>query len=217
MSKTNKKITTTSNMSNNGSLHLEHTADTICFGSLSENDKQQLRKIGILPSCVPDGIYSIDCNSLNRARHGIGMRNVNGGVEFISFEEMKTPTTIHQRGITVICSEEGGWDCCLFVNFIDYLAYLSLLKEEALELPRRCDSIILNHPCNLSHFLAESEDYDIVHLLLPNTPAGKVLARTVMDRSASTVDWSVGYVHYQSLRSVAFCKHLKSQKSLCKL
>lgn len=197
------------------SLHLEHTAETICFESPTAEDKKMLRDIGILPSSLPEEVYSIDCCSLNRVRHGIGMRNVHGGVEFVSLLEMKSPTTLHRKGITLQPLKKGhATGCCLFSNFIDYLAYLTLLKEDKIPLPKNCDCIILNHHFNLSHFLTESEDYEKVNLFLPNSPAGKVLSKTIMDRNTAVVDWSGCYVHFQSLRSYVYYKSLKGDKSI---
>lgn len=141
---------------NGKALHLEHAAEEICFESLTVKDQEKLQEFGINPSSIPEEVYSIDCSSLNRVWHGIGMRNVHGGVEFISLTEMKRPTTIHRKGITLQPSKKGSVaSCCLFSNFMDYLAYLSLSKDGKIALPKECDCIILNHHFNLSHFLVE--------------------------------------------------------------
>lgn len=196
-------------------LHLEHAAEEICFESLTVKDQEKLQEFGINPSSIPEEVYSIDCSSLNRVWHGIGMRNVHGGVEFISLTEMKRPTTIHRKGITLQLSKKGSVaSCCLFSNFMDYLAYLSLSKDGKIALPKECDCIILNHHFNLSHFLVESEEYEEVNLFLPNSSAGKVLTRTIMDRNPAAVDWSGSYIHFQSLRSYAYYKFIKNKESL---
>lgn len=196
-------------------LHLEHAAEEICFESLTVKDQEKLQEFGINPSSIPEEVYSIDCSSLNRVWHGIGMRNVHGGVEFISLTEMKRPTTIHRKGITLQPSKKDSVaSCCLFSNFMDYLAYLSLSKDGKIALPKECDCIILNHHFNLSHFLVESEEYEEVNLFLPNSSAGKVLTRTIMDRNPAAVDWSGSYIHFQSLRSYAYYKFIKNKESL---
>lgn len=200
---------------NGKALHLEHAAEEICFESLTVKDQEKLQEFGINPSSIPEEVYSIDCSSLNRVWHGIGMRNVHGGVEFISLTEMKRPTTIHRKGITLQPSKKGSVaSCCLFCNFMDYLAYLSLSKDGKIALPKECDCIILNHHFNLSHFLVESEEYEEVNLFLPNSSAGKVLTRTIMDRNPAAVDWSGSYIHFQSLRSYAYYKFIKNKESL---
>lgn len=200
---------------NGKALHLEHAAEEICFESLTVKDQEKLQEFGINPSSIPEEVYSIDCSSLNRVWHGIGMRNVHGGVEFISLTEMKRPTTIHRKGITLQPSKKGSVaSSCLFSNFMDYLAYLSLSKDGKIALPKECDCIILNHHFNLSHFLVESEEYEEVNLFLPNSSAGKVLTRTIMDRNPAAVDWSGSYIHFQSLRSYAYYKFIKNKESL---
>lgn len=101
---------------NGKALHLEHAAEEICFESLTVKDQEKLQEFGINPSSIPEEVYSIDCSSLNRVWHGIGMRNVHGGVEFISLTEMKRPTTIHRKGITLQPSKKGSVaSCCLLV------------------------------------------------------------------------------------------------------
>lgn len=200
---------------NGKALHLEHAAEEICFEFLTVKDQEKLQEFGINPSSIPEEVYSIDCSSLNRVWHGIGMRNVHGGVEFISLTEMKRPTTIHRKGITLQPSKKGSVaSCCLFSNFMDYLAYLSLSKDGKIALPKECDCIILNHHFNLSHFLVESEEYEEVNLFLPNSSAGKVLTRTIMDRNPAAVDWSGSYIHFQSLRSYTYYKFIKNKESL---
>ena len=200
---------------NGKALHLEHAAEEICFESLTVKDQEKLQEFGINPSSIPEEVYSIDCSSLNRVWHGIGMRNVHGGVEFISLTEMKRPTTIHRKGITLQLSKKGSVaSCCLFSNFMDYLAYLSLSKDGKIALPKECDCIILNHHFNLSHFLVESGENEEVNLFLPNSSAGKVLTRTIMDRNPAAVDWSGSYIHFQSLRSYAYYKFIKNKESL---
>lgn len=215
MSKTNKYLTIMNKQKNGKVLHLEHAAEEICFESLTVKDQEKLQEFGINPSSIPEEVYSIDCSSLNRVWHGIGMRNVHGGVEFISLTEMKRPTTIHRKGITLQPSKKDSVaSCCLFSNFMDYLAYLSLSKDGKIALPKECDCIILNHHFNLSHFLVESEEYEEVNLFLPNSSAGKVLTRTIMDRNPAAVDWSGSYIHFQSLRSYAYYKFIKNKESL---
>lgn len=215
MSETNKYLTIMNKQKNGKALHLEHAAEEICFESLTVKDQEKLQEFGINPSSIPEEVYSIDCSSLNRVWHGIGMRNVHGGVEFISLTEMKRPTTIHRKGITLQLSKKGSVaSCCLFSNFMDYLAYLSLSKDGKIALPKECDCIILNHYFNLSHFLVESEEYEEVNLFLPNSSAGKVLTRTIMDRNPAAVDWSGSYIHFQSLRSYAYYKFIKNKESL---
>ena len=215
MSETNKYLTIMNKQKNGKALHLEHAAEEICFESLTVKDQEKLQEFGINPSSIPEEVYSIDCSSLNRVWHGIGMRNVHGGVEFISLTEMKRPTTIHRKGITLQPSKKGSVaSCCLFSIFMDYLAYLSLSKDGKIALPKECDCIILNHHFNLSHFLVESEEYEEVNLFLPNSSAGKVLTRTIMDRNPAAVDWSGSYIHFQSLRSYAYYKFIKNKESL---
>lgn len=213
MSKTNKNFTILAKRKERNTLHLECATSPICFGMLSERDKKYLAKKGIDPTSVPDDVYSIDLCCLNKALHGIGIRNIRGGVEFIILEKMKRTATVHKKGITVFrTSTAATKSCCLFANLMDYLAYHTLLAEGKVDLPKGCDCILLNHTHNLPHFLVESEDYEKVNLLLPNTPAGYVLAKTIMDRSVDVVDYSERYEYFRGLSEYVYFNNLKSKK-----
>lgn len=189
------------NKTTNNKLHLEYVANCICFGPLTSEDKEALASKGLSITAIPVQVYSIELNYFNRLCHGIGMRNDRGGIEFINFESMNHPITIHSKGITVVRSGRlKSHGCCIFANFLDFLAYCTMSAQKSTELPRNQDCIICNHPRNCMYFIMESEFYGEINLFLPKSNAGKILAKTIMSRNSITKDWSSIYGQYKSLR-----------------
>ena len=124
---------------------LQYSSEYICFSAISESDKEKLLEEGYLASFFPSCVYAIDCKIFNHPHHGIGIRNINGGVEFLNFNNMKNPITLHKRGISIIQSNnESKNRCNLFLTITDYLAYKALVKLPVIFYDDNCDNIILN-------------------------------------------------------------------------
>lgn len=77
---------------------LQYSSEYICFSAISESDKEKLLEEGYLASFFPSCVYAIDCKIFNHPHHGIGIRNINGGVEFLNFNNMKDPISLHKEG-----------------------------------------------------------------------------------------------------------------------
>ncbi len=173
---------------------LQYSSEYICFSAISESDKEKLLEEGYLASFFPSCVYAIDCKIFNHPHHGIGIRNINGGVEFLNFNNMKDPISLHKRGISIIPSNnESKNRCILFLTITDYLAYKALVNLPVIFYDDNCDCIILNNHKNLGYFLVESEDYNIIDMFLPNTETGKTLTKTILDRNAAARDWAYTY------------------------
>ena len=169
--------------------------------------------IASIAECVPIGAMefdklvafakeAIDCKIFNHPHHGIGIRNINGGVEFLNFNNMKDPISLHKRGISIIPSNnESKNRCILFLTITDYLAYKALVNLPVIFYDDNCDCFILNNHKNLGYFLVESEDYNIIDMFLPNTETGKTLTKTILDRNAAARDWAYTYKDYTSLQT----------------
>lgn len=172
------------------SLHLDHVADCICFSPLTREDKEYLTGKGIDISHLPFSIYSIELSRLGQVLHGIGIRNESGGVEFYDYKRMKRPATVHKNGISIIKSGyKKSQECCAFANFLDYMSYMTRVRHKE----KKMDCIILNHSFNCLYFIMECEFYRKIHLFLPNTPAGKILSQTIIDRNPTARNWSSLY------------------------
>ena len=189
------------NMKRKNVFH-QYSSECIWLSGISELDRKELLEEGYMASYFPDCIYTIDCKIFNHPHHGIGMRNINGGVEFLDFENMSNPITLHEKGISVITSANENKDRCnLFLSIADYLAFCALVSLPVIFYDGNSDSIILNNFENLSYFLVESEDYTEINLFMPNTESGKTLTKTILDRNVTARDWSYTYTDYSSLQT----------------
>ena len=201
-------------MKKTSNLMLKHARKFECFSSLSEEDKKMLASVGISTSALPDCVYSIDCSGLNRIRHGVGLRNVNGGVEFINFYDMDDAVTIRAPGISIVpaANRTISENCCVFYSVVDYMAYATLLQRGTEWLPQNCDSIILGSCKNIIALVVESEDYFKIYTFFPNTEIGGILRMTFAHRNPdNVVNCEHMYEQYKSL--MAYNRHLSTNKN----
>lgn len=185
-------------------LPLKYVKNYEYYGSLSNEDKDMLSSACIISDTLSDTVYSIDCVCFNKKRHGVGILNVNGGVEFINFNNMDTSTTLRAYGISVVPNNVGqqSKSCCLFQTIVDYMAYKTLLHYNINGMPKGCDSIILNQCSNIVALVVESEDYDTIYTFFQNTELGVILARTLSSRNPMNVEnREYLYQHHESLMS----------------
>ena len=87
---------------------------------------------------VPSILQSVEFGSLGKLYQGFGIQNDMGGVEFFHPDYTKNPVTLRACGITTVLNPKvkDTQVCCLFYDFMDYLAYCSLqgsaeLREDA--------------------------------------------------------------------------------------
>lgn len=73
--------------------------------------------------------------------------------------------------------------CCLFADVLDYLAYICLSgKTRKDDIPRNCDSIVLNDPRNFLKMLISCDIYDHIYCFFPDTVTGKTMEKTILRR-----------------------------------
>ena len=202
-------------MNNLENMLLRYTRKFNYFRELSGDDKEMLSSVGIDASALSERIYSIECLCFNKVRHGIGTVNINGGIEFINLRNMKCPVTLRRYGITVIPAfrKRQSVNCCLFYSIVDYMAFMTLQQCCSVELPKDCDSIILNSPNNIISMIVESEDYNKSYAFFHNDNIGNTLVKTLEHRNPGNVV-NCGHI-YKSFKSLMdFHRHLlrKSKK-----
>lgn len=199
------------NKSNN--LPLKYVRYYDCYSRLTDADREMLSSVHIQSDTLSDIVYSIDCMYFNRIRHGVGIRNVNGGVEFINFDYMESPRTLRTSGISVVPynNSKHSRNCCLFYSLVDYMAYKTLKTYPDITLPDGCDCLILSQCRNIIALVVESEDYDKIYTFFPNTELGGILARTFSHRNPLCVEnreWQ--YTKYENM--MEYLKHIVEQK-----
>lgn len=162
--------------------------------SLDSKGKGLLNEEGIFVQQFPSVLKTFEVTALKEIYCGIGIRNKKGGVEFYSSSLSCTPITVKRAGVTYIPREDGrrSDNCCLFSDFMDYLAFLSLRDRHPLSLPD-CDCLIMSAISNFMQMLHDCKKYDRVYCFFPNTVYGKTLFLTVsgsVKRVAAIKDYS---------------------------
>ena len=162
---------------------------------------------------IPSILQSVEFGSLGKLYQGFGIQNDMGGVEFFHPDYTKNPVTLRACSITTVQNPKvkDTQVCCLFYDFMDYLAYCSLQGSAELRLPYQGTCIIMSHVKNFMHMVVDSDDYDEVYVFFPNTVVGETIALTLKQRNQKKVkNFSIFYKGYRNLCSFVKDKHISS-------
>lgn len=177
--------------------------------NLKKSDKQMLKAMGL--HRLPAHLTGVEFSYIGKFYQGIGMKNDLGGVEFFHHEH--APETVTLRAAAPITchhpKNKHSHTCCLFYDFMDYLAYCSLKGNSHFHLPQNATCIIMSHVGNFMHMVVDSDDYDEVFLYFPNTLVGKTISMTLKQRNQHRVkNCDILYKGYRSLREfvMELCK-----------
>lgn len=77
--------------------------------------------------------------------------------------------------------------CCLFVNFLDYLFYQTLLQTTDDLCIEDCDCLIMNNVYNFATLLLDSDYYERVYCVFPHNTFGKTMEMTLRSRRGECV------------------------------
>ena len=195
MRKSTTNIPTLQNRLENASVYREQFLD--------QRGLAYLYSQGITSTHFPRCLKYVEVTSLNVIYKGVGIRNVNGGMEFYCSELCSFPFTVSKRGITIVPFVEGHISriCCLFADLLDYLSYLTLIERHGHPRPDG-DCIIMGGPSNFMDLLPKISSYHCVYCYLPLTVVGRTMYLTIKQRRKDmTLDYSFLYQGAVSLHS----------------
>ena len=167
-----------------------YTAGNLRLVSLTDEDRKQLSQQHSTEKwALSPNIYFVEYSSFSRTYRGYGIKNVNGGIEFINPHYMSNPITLENFGYVFVSYKQGeiSKNCCLFFDFTDYLAFLSIQKKSFLSLPAQCDCFILSHVSNFISMVASTDDYNNIYMFFPNNDTGNTIAQTIKQRNIKHV------------------------------
>ena len=96
--------------------------------------------------------------------------------------------------------DDSNKHCCLFWEFTDYLAYLSIQKKHFLNLPKDCDCFIMSDVRNFIPMVVDTDDYENIYMFFPNNDTGYTIAKTIQNRNSKHVhDCSLLYAANETL------------------
>lgn len=123
--------------------------------------------------------------------------------------------TIDSPGLNVFQHRKGVMSakCCLFANFLDFIAFRILSGMKVCELPKDCDCIVLNHVRNFGDMCLASDQYDQVYCFFPTDISGQTMETTVLSgRDSGGHSYRNLYTDYPSLHD--YVTKLKDKKDV---
>lgn len=171
---------------------------------LDDESKSYFSDYGINSSVVKYPLQKVIVNTTLGDHSGIGCLNEKGGVEFFAKRISADTMTVGNYGLIVFkaSTKKKMRECYLLSNILDYLSLRTLQFEGyiAAKYPGFADYIVLNDSKNVLPFICESDSYDIIHCMLPNTDAGLILSQTLKVRNPNhIIDDSELYSEFKSL------------------
>lgn len=131
-----------------------------------------------------------ECREIHYTCHGknyfaIGFPNIAGGYE------MRSPYykgCIAPKEISMVTTAKSSLACCLFEGFMDFLSYLTLVKQEKLLPPcNQPDLIVLNSVSNLAKALSRLKAYKEIYCFLDNDDAGRRAVKLLQEMNTAAV------------------------------
>ena len=107
--------------------------------------------------------------------------------EFSAMLKVLPTVSIERSGLLFFPRYEGvrSRQVCLFGNFLDYLAYRTLVSSDGSD-PHGlvlCDAIVMNSPVNFVDMLLDSDLYEGITCFFPATVSGLTMEATVLSRN----------------------------------
>ena len=203
----NNKIDKT--MDNQKISSFGYTTKDIRLVGLNKADKQMLKDMGF--SRLPSSLSRVEFLCVNKCYQGIGMKNDIGGYEVFNPEYAQCPFSLKTTATITLrpYKPKGLQVCCLFYDFLDYLAFWELKGMNHFHLPQSATCIIMSHVSNFMHMVVDSDDFDEVYLFFPNTDLGKTISKTLQHRNhRKTKNCDVLYKGHRNL-----CEFVKEVSS----
>ena len=187
-----------------------YTAGNLRLVYLSDEDRKKLsQQYSTEKWALSPHIYFVEYSSFSKTYRGYGIKNINGGVEFINPNFMDNPITLENYGYVFVANKQGAIseNCCLFYDFPDYLAFISAYKKSIFSLPELCDCFILSHVRNFISMVAATDDYKNIFMFFPNNDTGTTIATTIAHRNPKHVhNCSILYAANETLQE--YCNRL---------
>lgn len=196
-------------MDNQKISSFDYTSDDIRLVGLNKADKHMLKDMGF--SRIPSSLSRVEFLCVNKYYQGIGMRNDLGGYEVFNPDYLQRPFALKTTETITLRSRKpkGIPVCCLFYDFLDYLAFWELKGMNHFHLPQAATCIIMSHVSNFMHMVVDSDDFDEVYLFFPNTDLGRTISKTLIHRNhRKTKNCDVLYKGHKNLRE--FVKELST-------
>lgn len=138
----------------------------------------------------------------------VAFPNISGGYELTG---IYVHSVIRPSDLSVIQMRENNDVCYVFLGFIDFLTFMTLMKRADFgDISHTLDYIILNSASNIGNASIWLSTYNIVAACLPNDTNGKKLLEKLAEMHDAVYDISGSYAGYRTLNGMHM-RRLKSQ------
>lgn len=184
-------------------------AENIRLVSLKDVSCKKLSKpySDVNPS-MSRNIYFVKCSSF-REYFGYGNDETKEMTEYINLNSIDNPVILEDFGYLFLSYGKGeiSNNCCLFFDFADYIAFLSIQKKIFSFISESCDCVILHHVSNFVSMVASTDGYSNIYMFFPNNDTGITIAKTIKARNPKHVhDCSPLYASDMTLHD--YCNRL---------
>ena len=147
---------------------------------LDYKSEELLRSEDIDPSSAPITPKKVEIVHLNRLYSGIGIRNINGGLEY--FSKQTGAVTIGRPGLLSVRKRKGlrSRQCCIFGNIMEYLRSASSPNQYQTAIIKENDCIVLNDFQNIEFFFRTCKKYEKTYSFLSETLTGQTIEKTLV-------------------------------------
>lgn len=161
-----------------GSFHLVSLKDESC--------KELSKLYSKVKPTISRNIYFVECSSFREYfRYG----KDEGKEEFANLLNIDNSLILKDFGYLFLSYGKGeiSKNCCLFFDFADYIAFLSIQKKIISFFSEPYDCFILHHVSNFVSMVASTDDYSNIYMYFPNNDTGKTIAKTIKQRNPKHV------------------------------
>lgn len=152
-------------------------------------------------SLLPSVFKVVEILHSRSVLRGIGVENRKGGTEVVTFVDKPMMFTISNPGVVFIPAISGlvSMNCRIFLNLLDYMAFLTLKKKRKECFIEDYDCFILNDVRNYVQFQLDIDDYEEVYSYMPNNLVGNTIYKTLFTRKTNVENCISDFMGFQSL------------------
>ena len=161
------------------------------IGALSPSSKEIFHRLGIRKEYLPFELRGIDIFYAGNVFHGVGIENPSGGIEYVS-DGLERPShslgeTTHYKIYSNKDKDNRKDSCCVFFDFLDYIAYIIISRIHMFGLPAESDCFILSSIKNYHKMVIETDLYSKILLFFPKNDFGRTMALSMRQRNPSHI------------------------------
>lgn len=158
--------------------------------ALSSKSMEIFASLGIKNEYLPFDLRGFDIFYAGNVVHGVGVVNPSGGIEYVSDDLGRPSHSIGEKCHFKIYSkgkENRTESCCVFFDFLDYIAYIIISRIHMFGLPAAADCFILSSIKHYHKMVIETDLYSKILLFFPKNDFGRTMALSMKQRNPAHI------------------------------